>query len=918
MEKKSSKKKEEVDKTKQYKAPSKKKQASGKNTKASGKKPTKEEVKNMSKEQRKAYKKMKRKKSKLRKFFLVLFLLIVLTIMVGLGIFAGLFFGDTWSIDERYLTINTANSIVYDKEDNVICELNGDENRKIISMNDEEMSPYLPKAFIAIEDKRFYEHHGVDIKRTAAATINFIIHRGNSSFGGSSITQQLVKNITDEDADEGAAGVERKIKEMSRAYKIEKMLSKDQILERYLNLIYLGGGSKNISGVEVASEWYFNKSAKDLSIAECAFLAGINHSPNAYDPYKEGVDHTEKIKSRTKTVLKEMKDQGMFPDETLYQEAVAEVEEGLHFEQGIRTSKTALSYTAAAAIDQIAKQLATEEGLDVSYARDLLYGGGYRIYTTEDPAIQDRLEEEYLKETYIKKSKENEGAHTQSAMVILDHTKGQVVACVGGLGEDSNALGLNRAKQARQPGSSVKPIAAIAPAVEAGVITAATVYDDSPTTFPKYSPRNSTGYQGLCTVRRAVGVSANIFEVKVLSDLGVGKSIEFLQKAGVTTVTKETDSNLAMVLGGMHVGISPLEMAGVYGMIANDGVYITPTFYTRLEDSNGNVVLKPDQKETRVMSEGNAYILKSILTEPVVGAGGTATNCKIPNMSVGAKTGSTSKNVDRWLCGFTPYYTATTWFGYDINETVVFSGNPSAKIWAAVMKDIHKELPGKNFERPSNIVSAKICMDSGCVATEACSRVYTENFVKGTVPGECEGHPKLKICKETEKIANEYCKDVEERTFLTKPEKERDTKKWQTADGDKYTIPTETCDVHKKPVEPVNNTVTNSTTNTTAKPNNNTTTNTVGGGTAKPTEKVTVPDLKGKTLEEARTALKNAGLTIVEEQKADDKVAKGKVISQGVEAGKKVDKGTKVKVVVSTGPATTPPPATNTTTTPQP
>ena len=159
---------------------------------------------------------MKRKKSKLRKFFLVLFLLIVLAIMVGLGIFAGLFFGDTWSIDERYLTINTANSIVYDKEDNVICELNGDENRKIISMNDEEMSPYLPKAFIAIEDKRFYEHNVVDIKRTAAATINFIIHRGNSSFGGSSITQQLVKNITDEDADEGAAGVERKIKEMSQ------------------------------------------------------------------------------------------------------------------------------------------------------------------------------------------------------------------------------------------------------------------------------------------------------------------------------------------------------------------------------------------------------------------------------------------------------------------------------------------------------------------------------------------------------------------------------------------------------------------------------------------------------------------------------------------------------------------------------
>ena len=900
MKKKTAKKKdEELEKTKQYKIKGKKKNSNKKE---------KVDLKSISKQERKAYKKQKRKKSKVRKFFLGFFLILFLLIVIALGIFAGLFFGDTWAIDEKYLTINTANSIVYDREGNVICELNGNENRKIISMED--MSPYLPQAFIAIEDKRFYEHGGVDIKRTAAAVVSFVFNNGSSSFGGSTITQQLIKNITEEKEDSGFAGIERKVKEMSRAIKIEKILSKDQILEKYLNLIYLGGGSKNIAGVEVASEYYFNKSAKDLDIAECAFLAGINHSPNAYDPYNENVDNSEKIQKRTLTVLYEMKDQGKI-DEAQYEEACNKVREGLTFEKGNVTSNTELSYTASAALDQIAKQIAEEQELDYQYARDMLYGSGYRIYTTEDPAIQSRLEEEYLKDKYIRDSKETEGAHTQSAMVIIDHTTGQVVACVGGLGEDSNALGLNRAKQARQPGSSIKPIAAIAPALEAGVVTAATVYDDSPTTFPGYSPRNSTGYQGLCTVRRAIGVSANIFEVKVLSDLGVGNSIEFMQKAGITTVTKENDSNLAMVLGGMHTGVSPLEMAGAYAMVANDGVYITPTFYTKLEDSNGVVILEPEQEETRVMSEGNAYILKSILTETVVGAGGTARSCSISRMSVGAKTGTTNNKYDRWLCGFTPYYTAATWFGYDYNESVNMSGNPAATIWAAVMRDIHKDLESKSFERPSNIVSAKICMDSGCVATEECTRTYTEVFVKGTVPDECEGHKKLTICKTSGKIANEFCTDTEEKTYLTKPEKEREAgNKWKTSEGDKYDIPTETCDVHKKPEENKNNVVNNTTATNTIGKNNTTNssnatgnTNTVNGGGTTSEELVEVPNFVGQTIDAAKATISKLGLTYIEGETVTNSKPKGTVISQGTKAGTKVKKGSKISLTVSSGPA---------------
>ena len=219
MKKKTAKKKdEELEKTKQYKIKGKKKNSNKKE---------KVDLKSMSKQERKAYKKQKRKKSKVRKFFLGFFLILFLLIVIALGIFAGLFFGDTWAIDEKYLTINTANSIVYDREGNVICELNGNENRKIISMED--MSPYLPQAFIAIEDKRFYEHGGVDIKRTAAAVVSFVFNNGSSSFGGSTITQQLIKNITEEKEDSGFAGIERKVKEMSRAIKIEKILSKDQI-----------------------------------------------------------------------------------------------------------------------------------------------------------------------------------------------------------------------------------------------------------------------------------------------------------------------------------------------------------------------------------------------------------------------------------------------------------------------------------------------------------------------------------------------------------------------------------------------------------------------------------------------------------------------------------------------------------------
>ncbi len=820
-----------------------------------------------------------------KKIIIILILIFILMCLIGTGIFAGIFFSDKFAMSKEDLLISNSNTFVYDSEGNLIKELQGDENRKIITLND--MPAYLPKAFIAIEDERFYDHHGVDIKRTAAATVTYVFNKGSSSFGGSTITQQLIKNITNEKEDEGKAGIQRKIREMSRAYQIEKIISKSQILELYLNIIYLGGYGKNICGVEVASEYYFGKSADELTLSESAFLAGINHSPNNYNPFIE-TDNTEKIKKRTKTVLEKMKELGMISNED-FNKAVSEVDAGLNFKQGNLSSGTDMSYHLAAAIEEVVNQMVEEKGMSYEYAKSRLYGGGYKLYTTEVRSIQSRMQEEYVKDKYIVKSKKNSGQHSQSAMVIIDYKTGNVVGCVGGLGTDVNALGLNRIYSARQPGSSIKPIASIAPSLEKKIITAGTVYDDSPTTFNngKYDPKNSSGYKGLINVRKAIEVSSNVVEVKIMSELGPENSIKFLKQLGLNHLDDKEDNGLALVLGGLTHGATPLEMAGAYATIANGGEYITPTFYSKLVDSQGKTVLQPKQEKRRVMSEGTAYITKSILKAPVIGSNGTATNCKISGMDVGAKTGTTDSNKDRWLCGITPYYAAATWFGFDDPEVINYSGNPSAKIWAAIMQDIHKDLPKKTFEKPSNIVTAKICKDSGKSATSSCSNTYTEEFVSGTVPSACTGHSKVKVCKETGKLANEFCTNVEERSGLQPPEKEKNAT-WKTSAGGKYSSITDVCDVHKKPE--INTNIVNNVTN-------NLENNTPVVNEPDNVKKVKVPNVVGKTESEAKRMLDAVKLRYkVEREVNNEKV--GQVIKQTRKAGEEVKEETIVTIII--------------------
>ena len=359
-------------------------------------------------------------------------------------------------------------------------------------------------------------------------------------------------------------------------------------------------------------------------------------------------------------------------------------------------------------------------------------------------------------------------------------------------------------------------------------------------------------------MREIIKHSSNVPEVKLLSLLGVDKSVEFLSKIGIDV--PEEDHNLAMALGTPSV--TPLQMAAGYAMIANGGVYITPTFYTKVVDQNGNTVMEAKQEKTRVMSEGNAYIETSILKGPI--DGGTAYQFKgvLGNMAVAGKTGTTDENKDRWFCGFTPYYAAACWYGYDQGQKIsVYGSNPAARIWFPVMKSANADKEVKDFDEPENIVSEKICLDSGKKATSKCRNTYTEIFVKGTVPEDCEGHTTLKICTDTNKIATEYCPNTEVRVDTEEIDTEK-AGKWETKSRANTTKPpTAVCDVH-----------------TTA-------------------QQINVPNVVGKTLADAKDTLENAGFVVKVLENEDSSKKKGVVLKQ---SSTKAAKGSTITITVNT------------------
>ena len=787
--------------------------------------------------------KFKDKHPKAAKAIRISILVFLLVAIIGSGILVGAFvgiFGDELKIEESLLKVGAENSTVYDADGNLIATLAGDAKRKSITLG--EMSEYLPKAYVAIEDERFYEHGGIDISRTAYATVTYILNGGSSSFGGSTITQQVIKNITQDKERSSLAGVMRKVKEISKAIQVEQYLSKDQILELYLNLIFIGG--EDINGVELGSIYYFNKSAKDLSIAECAYMAGINHSPNAYKPFKDytgeedgetkKAEMTEKINHRTKTVLGKMLEVGYITEEQ-HKTAVSEVDEGLKFERGESAEATVdVSYHTAAAIEQLLDRIIAEgnEDMDRDAAELLLYSSGLKIYTTQKTDIQTILEEEITNSKYITSTKymetvrdengkaikdekgntkkEEKTQYSTPTMVIMNQETGEVVAAATATGDKETRTAKTKlgyfnypVELQKQTGSSMKPLSVIVPGLSTGTITGATVYIDQPTTWGSgakpYSPKNyEVGYpRFFVTMRQAIEVSANIPHVKALSNIGTEASVDFCESIGMPRFEAE---GLSLALGGLNSGVSPTQMAAGYASIANGGTYRTPIFYTKVTDSEGNVLYEPEKTENRVMTEQVAYITSDILKQPVIS--GTATYCKIAGMDVAAKTGTTNGDLDRWLCGFTPYYTAACWYGYPVGKQVKFSGNnPAGQIWDNVMTAIHKELENKTFVEPEGIIRKTVCRVSGKLATAACgSNVYAEVFTEELVPTTaCEGHGQIRVCMDSKQMATSQCPNVLD-TMGYIPEKERGAV-WVTENALTTDI-TGSCPLHPEPAAP--------------------------------------------------------------------------------------------------------------------
>ena len=644
----------------------------------------------------------KPKKGKARKvfkgvrFFLVSFLLVCVMCAsicgVALALYLRVYIEPNANIDVNELMFDMdMTSIVYawdpEKEDYTEYEvLRGRENR--IWSDLDEIPKDLQNAFIAIEDKRFYEHKGVDWKRTANGVINWIVGKEG---GGSTITQQLIKNLTD-DKD---YSVKRKLNEIFRALQLEKDLGdKNRILEMYLNLIYLGQGAY---GVNTAATTYFSKDLDELNLAECAILAGITKNPSRYDPF----NHPETIKERQETILNEMCKQGMI-SESERDEAKAQPLE-YKYEAAKEARENTYSYFTDAVINDVINDLVEKKDYPLELAKWKVTSGGVQIYTTVEPAVQSAMEEVYEDDSNFPNISRN-GMRPESAMVICND-QGDVVGIVGGRGKKTDNRVLVRADSPRQAGSSIKPLSAYGPAMDAGLITPYSVRDNAP--FKEIDgrawPRNdSGGYTGPMTIRSAVAKSTNAIAVRVVDELTPQAAYDFLTEQLDFKHLNSADIDLApMALGGMNGGVTVREMAAGFSIFLNDGIFNGARTYTKVLNSDGTVLLENEPLERQVFErEQTVYYMRDVLKGVTSSAmGGTARRINVPGMDVGGKTGTSQKKRDLWFCGFTPYYAGATWFGYDSSYDLSgVSGNPSLTIWNKVMNKVHENLEPAEFD----------------------------------------------------------------------------------------------------------------------------------------------------------------------------------------------------------------------------
>ena len=568
-----------------------------------------------------------------------------------------------------------------------LATLHGSENRIWVDLED--IPDYLVKALVAIEDHRFYEHKGVDWYRTVGAMFTMLTG-GDDSFGGSTITQQLIKNLTGNKE----VTVQRKLIEIFQALEFEKKYDKDEIIEWYLNAVYFGEGC---DGIYTAAQKYFGKEPSQLTLAESASIVGIVNLPTYYSPFYS----EENNKERQETVLRRMYELGYIS----YDEYEEAKNEQLVFTRSDNevADQEIYSYYVEAVIKDVTEDLMEQKGISQDTARQLLYNGGYRVYSCLDPYIQECVDNVYLDVENFPKPYRANDQQLQSAMVIMDPYTGEVVAMSGGVGEKTGNLVLNRATDAlRAPGSSFKPLAVYEPAIELGLITPSTLVNDAPREEVEMSqnqwyPNNSDfKYRGIIDIATGVRLSLNTVAAQVLDKLGLDASTNFLKnKLGITSLVPDDYNYASLALGELTNGISVLEMAQAYCTFDNSGIFTEARTYSRVTDAAGNIVLDNQPKTHVAMKSSTATNITSLLFSAA--NYGTGSESIFSGQAIAGKTGTSSYNWNRWFAGYTPYYVGVVWTGFDQPEQMYVYGNPAAQVWRRVMQQVHAGLEYKSF-----------------------------------------------------------------------------------------------------------------------------------------------------------------------------------------------------------------------------
>lgn len=781
--------------------------------------------------------------SSVRKFiftalkFLVIFIVALGCVAVGItgGAVLGYIKTAAPITDEQLATkMSGGTTVIYDSKGNVIQKLTGSDNMDSEPVSDKDVPQYLKDAIISIEDERFESNAGIDLQGMIYGGIGFVksIVTGSSSGtrGGSTITQQVVKNITGNTK----RSLERKVQEWYLAVQLNKKLEKWQILELYMNLSYFGN---SCTGVQAASKKYFGKPVQELTLAQSALLAGITKYPGKYNPFTES--GRKAAKERQEVILAKMLELGKI-DRQQYEEAVAE---DLKYAPKSQSQKvtSVQSYFVDQVIVDVRKALMEQLNISSTMANYMIYGGGLEIHTTLDQTIQADMDSVFMDDEYfplINKSAQQQEEHPQAAMAIIDAQNGQVRALRGGYGKKEASNTLNRASSSlmkRQPGSSIKPLVVYAPAIDLKKITPATIIDDVPVYMlggkdseREYPSNYDNTHDGLTSVRNGLKNSVNVVAAKIWRDiLGPDESVEYLKRVGID---RTNEKYLSLVMGGLETGVNPLQMAAAYVPFAHEGLYFEPTTFTEVRDVNGKVIIDKKAANFSVAySEQTAFIMADMMKEvtkgrdstyPHPGTAATNVNEKIIGMPVAGKTGTTSSNIDKWFVGYTPYYTAAVWYGYDNNgpepiKMVPKEYDQAQKIWAAVMAKVHEGLPKKDFTMPQGIVQKKICIYSGKVATSLCENdprgdaTKVEYFIKGTEPRDdepCDVHVEAQVCTESKDalgrnlLAGPYCPPdkVVTKVFIKRPTPYVPVKPGEKAPKDiAYELPAgEYCPIH--------------------------------------------------------------------------------------------------------------------------